>query len=210
MEEDDDEKILIVFRTLSIEKLCSFEYGQMMPFLRFLDKYARKIVNGDEMKKWMTQNPEKTLLHKLTPADVAYAILTYENKCAVWTEDLVNKKNRTATKEAEQKYHIRKGVRVKKYCDGCTINGRDYYKTLTTQYKRLWDDQGFHATLVTHWRRYESENHQYTFNRKACEAGLGGLDEDEDSDSAEDEIDLPEDDELPSHDAATMNESDNM
>ena len=81
---------------------------------------------------------------------------------------------------------------------------------LTTQYKRLWDDQGFRATLVTHWRRYEAENYQYTFKRKACAAGLGGSDEDEDSDSAEDEIDIPEDDELPSYDAATMNESDDM
>ena len=133
MEEEDDGKILIVFRTWSIEKLCSFEYGQMMPFLQ----YARKIVKGDEMKKWTTQNIEKTLLHKLTPADVAYVTLTYKNKCAVWTEDLVNKRDGTATKEAEQKYHIRKGVCVKKYCDGWTTDGRDYYKTLTTQYKRL-------------------------------------------------------------------------
>ena len=112
MEEDDDGMILNMFQTWSIEKLCSFEYGQMMPFLRFLDKYARKIVNGDEMKKWTTQNPKKTLLHKLTPADVAYATLTYENKCAVWTEDLVNKREGTANKEAEQKYHIKKGARV--------------------------------------------------------------------------------------------------
>ena len=51
MEEDDDGKILIVFRTGLIKKLCSFGYDQMMPFLRFLDKYARKIVNGDEMKQ---------------------------------------------------------------------------------------------------------------------------------------------------------------
>ena len=210
MEDDDDGKILIVFRTWSTEKLCSFEYGQMMPFLRFLDKYARKIVNGDGMKKWTTQNPEKTLLHKLTPADVAYATLTYENKCAVWTEDLVNKRGSTTTKEAVQKYHIRKGVRVQKYCDGWTTDGRDYYRELTTQYKRLWDDQGFHATLVTHWRRYEEENYQYTFKRKACEAELGGSDGDEDSDSAEDEIELPDDDELSSHDAITMNESDDM
>ena len=60
MDEDDDEKILIVFQTGSIEKLCLFEYGQMMPFLRFLDKYTRKIVNSDEMKKWRTRNIGKT------------------------------------------------------------------------------------------------------------------------------------------------------
>ena len=210
MEEDNDGKILIDFRTLAIEKLCSFEYEQMMPFLRFLDKYARKIVNGDEMKKWRIRNVDKTLLHKLTPADVAYATLTYENKCAVWTEDLVNRKNETTHKEAKQKYHIGKGARVKKYCDGWTAGGRDYYKVLTAQYKKLWDDQGFHATLVTHWRRYESEHNQSTYKRKASEAGLGGSDVDEDSDDAEDEIILSGDDESLCQDSSTTNEIDDM
>ena len=112
------------------------------------------------------------MAHKLTPADVAYATLTYENKSAVWTEDLINKRDGTVIMQAEQKYHIKKGARVKKYCDGWTANGRDYYSVLTTQYKRLWDHQGFHATLVTHWRRYESETNQSTFKRKACEAGM--------------------------------------
>ena len=181
-----------------------------MPLLRFLDKYARKIVNGDEMKKWKIQNMDKVMVHKLTPEDVAYATLTYENKCAVWTEDLINKRVGTVIMQAEQKYHIKKGARVKKYCDGWTVNGRDYYSVLTTQYKRLWDHQGFHATLVTHWRRYESETNQSTFKRKACEAGIGCSDEDKDSDSAEDEIDIPEDEELHSYDAAMIDDSDSL
>ena len=50
MDVDDDGKILTVFRVESIENLLLFDYNQMMPLLRFLDKYARKVVNGDEMK----------------------------------------------------------------------------------------------------------------------------------------------------------------
>ena len=50
MDVDDDGKILTVFRVESIENLLLFDYNQMMPLLHFLDKYARKVVNGDEMK----------------------------------------------------------------------------------------------------------------------------------------------------------------
>ena len=50
MDVDNDGKILTVFRVESIENLLLFDYNQMMPLLRFLDKYARKIVNGNKMK----------------------------------------------------------------------------------------------------------------------------------------------------------------
>ena len=49
---------------------------------------------------------DKTLVHKLTLADVAYATLAYETKSAVWIESLINRRDETAIKEAEQKYHI--------------------------------------------------------------------------------------------------------
>ena len=98
---------------------------------------------------------EKTLVHKLTPADVAYATLAYETKSAVWTEDLVNIRDRTAKNEAVQRYHKPKSARVKKYQDGWTDDGREYYKLLTTEYKRLWEDKSVHATLNMHWRKYE-------------------------------------------------------
>ena len=49
----------------------------MLPFLYFLDEYARKVVNGNEMKKWRGWNMDKTLLHKLTLADLAHATLAY-------------------------------------------------------------------------------------------------------------------------------------
>ena len=50
MKEDDDGKILTFFRWESTDKVCGLSYDEMLPFLRFLDKYARKVVNGDGMK----------------------------------------------------------------------------------------------------------------------------------------------------------------
>ena len=194
MMENDDGKILSVFRTEAIDVLCSYQYDQMLPFLRFLDRYARKVVNGDEMKRWNRRNLNKTLIHKLTPADVAYATLTYENKSAVWAEDLKNKRDGTTTKEAKQKYHIQKGARVKKYCDGWNEDGKKYYKELTNEYTRLWNHQAFCQDLVAHWRKYEHQNNMSTYKRKATEAELGHSDENSDDDESEDEIDIPEDD----------------
>ena len=83
MEENDSGKILSSFRPETIDVLCLYQYEEMLPLLRFIDKYVRKVVNGDGMKRWNCRNINKTLIHRLTPADIAYAMLTYENKSAV-------------------------------------------------------------------------------------------------------------------------------
>ena len=90
------------------------------------------------------------LVHRLTPADVVYATLTYEDKSAVWGGNLKNKRDRTTAKGAQQKYHVQKGARVKKYCDGWNGDGKKYYKELTNQYARLWGHQSFCQDLVAH------------------------------------------------------------
>ena len=209
MKEDDDGKILTLFRLETTDKVCGLSYDEMLPFLRFLDKYARKVVNGDEMRRWRGQNMDKTLLHKLTPADVAYATLTYETKSAVWTEDLVNKRDGSAIQDAVQRYHKPKGARVKKYQDGWTDEGREYYKVLKAQYKRLWDDKSVHATLTSHWRKYESENHESSFKRKASEVDKGDSG-DEGIDESEDEIDLSDEDESQSNDDPSFGNSSDL
>ena len=71
-EEDGDGKSMTVFRNGPIEDLCLFEYEDMFPFLHFLDRYAKKVVNGDETKKWRTKDMDKMLINKLTPGDLAY------------------------------------------------------------------------------------------------------------------------------------------
>ena len=207
---EDDGKILSVFRTGSMDLLCSFEYERMLPFLRFLDKYAIKVVNGDAMRKWRAKNINKALIHNLTPADIAYATLTYENKKAVWEENLVNKKGGTNTNLAEQKYHIKKGARVKKYCDGWTDDGRQYYKELVGQYTILWEHQAFFASLIAHWCTYEHTTHTATFKRKASEARLDYSDYNDGDDDSEDEISMPGDCDMPSSDITASPESPNI
>ena len=209
MKEDDDGKILTLFRQGSIDKLLALEYHEMLPFLSFLDKYARKVVNGDEMRRWRGQNMDKTLVHKLTPADVAYATLAYETKSAVWTESLINRRDKTAIKEAEQKYHIKKGARVGKYGDGWTDAGRQYYKELIAVYKRLWANQTVYATLIAHWRRYESENRESTFRKRATKADHGFPDDNDGIDDSDAEIDIPDDDSSPSNNALMIAEESN-
>ena len=209
MKEDDDGKILTLFRRESIDKVCELSHAEMFPFLRFLDKYARKVVNGDEMRRWRGQNMDKTLLHKLTPADVAYATLTYETKSAVWTEDLVNKKNGSSLQVAVQKYHKPKRARVKKYQDGWTDEGREYYKRLTEEYKRFWNDKSVHATLTVHWRQYESEHHESSFKRKASEVDKTCSDDDG-MDDSEDKIDVSDEDESHPNDYSSFEISNDL
>ena len=150
-------------------------------------------MNGDGMKRWNRRNINKTLVHRLTPADVAYATLTYENKSVVWVEDLKNKRDGTATKVAKQRYHIQKGVRVKKYCDGWNEDGKKYYKELTNQYARLWGHQAFCQALDVLWREYEHKNQMSTYKRKASEADLSHSEEGSVNDGSEDEIEMPDD-----------------
>ena len=193
MKENDSGKILSSFRTGTIDVLCSYQYDEMLPLLRFIDKYVRKVVNGDGMKRWNRRNIHKTLIHRLTPADIAYATLTYENKSAVWVEDLKNKRDETTSRVAKQRYHVQKGARVKKYCDGWNEDGRKYYMDLTSTYARLWDNEAFCQDLDEHWRKYEHQNHMSMYKRKATEADLGHSDEGSDNDGSGDEIDIPYD-----------------
>ena len=193
MNENNDGKILLTFRTETIGELCLYQYDQMLPFLRFLDKYARKVVNGDGMKRWNRINMGKTLVQRLTPADVAYATLTYENKSAVWLEDLKNKKDETTNKVAKQRYHVKRGARVQKYCDGWNEDGKKYYKELTNQYARLWGHQAFCQALDVLWREYEHKNQMSTYKRKASEADLSHSEEGSVNDGSEDEIEMPDD-----------------
>ncbi len=149
---------------------------------------------------------DKTLVHKLTLTDVAYATLAYETKSAVWTESLINRRDETAIQEVEQKYHIKKGARVGKYGDGWTNAGRQYYKELTAEYKRLWDNPLVYATLIIQWRRYESENRESTFKKRAAKVDHGFSDNNDGIDDSDAEINLPDDDRSPSNNGLILTE----
>jgi hypothetical protein len=53
------------------------EYEELEPFLCFIDKYISKAV--PLFKKWKRNNKNKTLLDRITPSDIAYTILVFEN-----------------------------------------------------------------------------------------------------------------------------------
>ncbi len=54
-------------------------YPEAEPFLLFIDKYVKLAVGGHFLSKWVKLNCNKTLLDKVTPLDIAYTILVYEN-----------------------------------------------------------------------------------------------------------------------------------
>ncbi len=55
-----------------------------------------------------------------------------------------------------QKYHIKKGDRMKKYTNVWNEARREYYKTLVSEYAHLWNNVNFMTCLVEHWPSFES------------------------------------------------------
>ena len=99
-------------------------------------------------------------------------------------EDLENKRDKTTSRVAKQRYHVQKGARVKKYCDGWNEDGRKYYMDLTSTYAMLWGNEAFCQDLEEHWRKYKHQNHMSMYKRKATEADLGHSDEGSDNDGS--------------------------
>ncbi len=63
-------------------------YDQTEHFLRFIDKYLSYAVGNHYFLQLSKLNRTKTFLDKVTPSDIAYTILVYENTKEVWEEDL--------------------------------------------------------------------------------------------------------------------------
>jgi hypothetical protein len=88
------------------------------------------------------------LLDRITPSDIAYTIILYENSINVWREELEIKAT-SKTKEARQsarrhqkpRYHHASGKCIKHYSDGWTNAGKEYYRELHRQNKTLKDSQ---------------------------------------------------------------------
>jgi hypothetical protein len=136
------------------------EYEDLEPFLRFIDKYVSKAV--PLFKKWKRNNKNKTLLDRITPSDIAYTILVFENSRSVWEEELFIKgrfdkreDRKNAQRIAQPLYHAGRGHRIKKYCDGWTDEGRSYYKELVKTFKDLKNDEIWDSSFQKHWRNYQ-------------------------------------------------------
>lgn len=135
------------------------EYEDLEPFLRFIDKYVSKAV--PLFKKWKRNNRNKTLLDRITPSDIAYTILVFENSRSVWEEELsikgrykTREERKNAPRNAQPVYHAGRGHRIQKYCDGWTDNGRFYYKELVKTFRDLKNDEIW-DTFQKHWQSYQ-------------------------------------------------------
>lgn len=135
-------------------------------FMYFLDKYVALIVGVRELNTFFRNEPEKTLLDKLTPSDIAYGILVYENSMDVWEEEAGTLDQTTEERSrreilqgmertAQVRYHWPKGKRIPFGWDGWTREGRIYYDKLAQEQKQLYEK---HLHLLREaWRLYEAK-----------------------------------------------------
>ena len=144
-------------------------YQDAEPFLRFIDKYVKLTIGGHYVNKWIRMNRNKTLLDKLTSSDIAYTILVCENSKEVWDEEIRIKKEchtrdemKRAPRMAKQKYHEGRGKRLKRYEDGWTTNGVDYYKSLCETFKTLKAHHVWNY-LQVHWSTYKKTHYETNY-----------------------------------------------
>ena len=52
--------------------------------LRFIAMYVSLIYSKGSTKKWLQDHPTKTLLHFITPSDIAYVIALVKNSQTAW------------------------------------------------------------------------------------------------------------------------------
>ena len=77
-------------RNWTKSKVLKLLYGDAEPFLFFLDNYATVMVCGARsMTKYYKHHIGNTLLDRLTPSDIAYSVLVYENLYEMWKEEIL-------------------------------------------------------------------------------------------------------------------------
>jgi len=134
-------------------------------FMRFLDKYVSHAVGNHHFMQWSKSNRTKTFLDKVTASDIAYTILVYENSKEVWKEELqiratsrTDDERRTATRVKKPRYHEGRGKRLKRYGDGWTEDGREYYQLLLGIFKNLKSSDAWN-TLQDYWKMYQKKHY---------------------------------------------------
>ena len=200
---DDDGKIFVNARAWHCADMRDTEltYEEAEQFLRFLDKYVIRAVGVHFLSQWCKSHRSKTILEKITASDIAYTILVYESSCEVWEEELTIKENafndevrRTMIREKKPKYHGGRGKRVRRFGDGWTESGREYYRHLLGVFQSLKFNKKW-KTLEDHWKSYQMKHYKKgDTERNEME---GGEDEgcDNQSDEEDWQIEIAEDDE---------------
>ena len=147
-------------------------------FMRFLDKYVSHAVGNHHFMQWSKSNRTKTFLDKVTASDIAYTILVYENSKEVWNEELqiraasrTDDERRTATRVKKPRYHEGRGKRLKRYGDGWTEDGREYYQLLLGIFKNLKSSDAWN-TLQDYWKMYQKKHYHKGNDVQDVEGGV--------------------------------------
>lgn len=146
--------------------------------MRFLDKYVSHAVGNHHFMQWSKSNRTKTFLDKVTASDIAYTILVYENSKEVWKEELqiratsrTDDERRTATRVKKPRYHEGRGKRLKRYGDGWTEDGREYYQLLLGIFKNLKSSDAWN-TLQDYWKMYQKKHYNKGNDVQDVEGGV--------------------------------------
>ena len=107
-----------------------------------MDKYVSHVVGTRGLAKFYRMYPSCVILDKLTDSDIAYAILVYENGFDVWSEDakvrLMSSEDKDVyDKTAVQKYHVKKGTRLRVYMDGWLPEGRAHHDNMKVSIQKF-------------------------------------------------------------------------
>ena len=139
-----------------------------------------------------------TLLDKLTASDIAYTVLVYENTFAVWDENRAWKEMAQADRDANpkvavQKYFKKSGSKNKKYQNGWTKEGTDYYDSLVVEFRALAANGVIWDVLKDHWRQYSKEHSKYYDDDDDDLENMEGEADDDDNDEDDGYVlDLPD------------------
>jgi hypothetical protein len=149
-------------RNWTKSKVLKLLYGDAEPFLFFLDNYATVMVGGARsMTKYYKNHIGNTLLDRLTPSDIAYSVLVYENSYDMWKEEILKCETCQTVQEkqkfkhtASQKYHVKRGTKITLFQDGWTQEGRTYFSSLCQEFDALKRSNKIWSLLQDHWKIY--------------------------------------------------------
>ncbi len=103
--------------------------------------------------------------------DIAYTILVYENTKEVWEEDLQIKASSKDDMERHHAMHHKKpkydkgrGKHLKRFCNGWTGDGQEYYQELLGIFKYLKSSNVW-GTLQEYWILYQKKHYARGHNQ---------------------------------------------
>ena len=85
-----------------------------------------------------------------------------------------------------QKYHVKKGTRLKVFMDGWLDEDRVYYEVVKICINNLRRASDFWNELIVHWKQYVRKNHKCAYEKK--EGSLMANDVEDDSGEIEEAV----------------------